>query len=45
MIPEIKTNQDRLKAKIEANNEKFEVLRSALVSRTDSHQAKIEANQ
>jgi hypothetical protein len=46
MKTEIKTNQERLEAKIEANNEKFEVLRGALVSGMEStRQAKTEANR
>jgi hypothetical protein len=35
----METNQEKLEARIEANNEKFEVLQGALVSRMDVHQA------
>jgi hypothetical protein len=35
----------KIEAKIQSNDEKFEVLRSTLVSRMDIHQAKTEAIQ
>jgi hypothetical protein len=55
MKAEIKTNQERMtfkmdarlremKAEIKANNEKFGVLRSTLVSGMDAHHAKTEVN-
>jgi copper homeostasis protein CutC len=46
---EIKTNQEemmvRLESKIEANNEKFEVLPGSPISQTDIHQARTEFTQ
>jgi hypothetical protein len=53
---EMETNQERMetktdahlketKAEIRANNEKFEVLRGALVSRMDIHQARTQYAQ
>jgi hypothetical protein len=44
MMAEMKTNEERLEAKIEGNKQKFEVLRGTLVSRMDAHQSKTEAN-
>jgi hypothetical protein len=38
----IQNNQEKMVAKIEANNEKFEVLQSPLVSQMDIHQARTE---
>jgi hypothetical protein len=33
-------NQENMEARINANNEEFEVLRGTLVSRVDTHQAR-----
>jgi hypothetical protein len=41
----METNQEKMDAKIVANNEHFEVLRGTLVSRVDIYQAMTEANQ
>jgi hypothetical protein len=37
MLAKMETNQESMDAWIEANNEKFEVLRGTLVSRIDAH--------
>jgi adenine-specific DNA methylase len=42
---EIRTDQERMEAKIEANNEKSGVFLGPLVSRMDMHQARTKANQ
>jgi hypothetical protein len=44
-LEEMKTMQERMEAKIEVNSEKFEVLRSTLVSRMDIHQTRTEVMQ
>jgi hypothetical protein len=41
---DIKTNQAKMEARIEANNWKFEVLRDTLVSWMDAHHAKTDVN-
>jgi hypothetical protein len=41
----IQNNQEKMEARIDANNKKFKVLRSTLVSRMDIHQARTEAIQ
>jgi hypothetical protein len=38
-------HQEKTEARINANNEKFEVLRGTLVSRMDTHQARTKAIQ
>jgi hypothetical protein len=43
MDAKIDVNQEKTKARIYANNEKFEVLRGTLVSRMDIHQARTES--
>jgi hypothetical protein len=40
LLAEMRTNQERLEAKIEARNEKFEVLWGTVVSWMDIHQAR-----
>jgi hypothetical protein len=42
---EIRTNEERMETKIEASNEKFEVLRGTLVSRMDAHQTRTKTTQ
>jgi uncharacterized NAD(P)/FAD-binding protein YdhS len=39
----IRTNQGRMDAKIEVNNEEFEAFQGTLLSWTDVHQARIQA--
>jgi chaperonin cofactor prefoldin len=41
----IQNNQEKMEAVIVANNEKFEVFQTTLVSQTDIHQARTEAIQ
>jgi uncharacterized protein YPO0396 len=41
----IQNNQGKMEARIDANNEKFWVLRSSIVSRMDIYQARTEDNQ
>jgi hypothetical protein len=42
LLPKLETNQEKMEARIYANNEKLEVLRGSFVSRKDIHQARPE---
>jgi hypothetical protein len=44
MLARMEANEERMDARIEAKNEKFEVLQGTLVSRTGAHHAKTQAN-
>jgi hypothetical protein len=44
-LEELEVIQEKIEAKIEANNEKFEVLQGTVVSRMDIHQPRTEFMQ
>jgi hypothetical protein len=44
MLAKMEANQERMDSRIEANNEKFEVLKSTLVTQMDAHHGKTEAS-
>jgi hypothetical protein len=45
MLAKVETYQERMEAKIDTSNEKFEVLRGTLVSRMDIYQPRTESAQ